>query len=357
VRGEALNGLGDGTSHRINDRNSEEKSQRIMRVLAVTNTWPDDQAPWRGTWIRDEVDALRSLGVELDIIAIKGYATRLAYATEALRVLKTNRGGRYHVIHAHYGTSGLIARFHLRAPLIVSFLGSDILGPGSVRRGLEAIVLRRVAYLAAATITMSAEMEGRLPARAQARNTIIPHGVDSERFQPRSQTDARRALGWRLDQRVVLFVGTSSAAKGLPLAHEVVEILRAQSEDVVLHWAQRIPHHAMPMVYNASDVLLFPSWSEGSPNAVKEAMASCLPVVATPVGDLPELLDDIDGCFVRPHDPLALAGAVRAALKHGPAPHAREAVQSLSLEAMAKRVLAVYERVAHPSGRESHHVS
>ena len=96
---------------------------------------------------------------------------------------------------------------------------------------------------------------------------------------------------------------------------------------------------------SAADALLVTSRAEGSPNVVKEAMASELPVVSTPVGDVAERLGGVAGCHVRPAEPDLLAEAVVAALRNGRSPQARRAVASLSTEAVARRVLAVYERV------------
>ena len=94
---------------------------------------------------------------------------------------------------------------------------------------------------------------------------------------------------------------------------------------------------------NASNVLLFPSLSEGSPNTVKEAMAVELPIVSAPVGDVPDRLAGVSGTFVVPHDVRAMAEAVLAALRVGRSPAARKAVEHLSIERVAERVLEVYQ--------------
>jgi teichuronic acid biosynthesis glycosyltransferase TuaC len=94
----------------------------------------------------------------------------------------------------------------------------------------------------------------------------------------------------------------------------------------------------------AADCLVAPSRSEGSPNVVKEAIAAALPVVATPVGDVRERCDGVPGCFVVAAEPTAFAEAVVRAVALERAPAAREAVLALSLDAVAARVIDVYER-------------
>src|SRR5205823_10941804 len=102
----------------------------------------------------------------------------------------------------HYGPSGVVARLQVRAPLVVSYCGGDLLGTNDGRGGLtprsriEAAVFRQLARVASATITKSRQMEERLPARLRTRNRVIPSGVDVERFAPIPKPDARRKLGW-----------------------------------------------------------------------------------------------------------------------------------------------------------------
>ena len=57
----------------------------------------------------------------------------------------------------------------------------------------------------------------------------------------------------------------------------------------------------MPIWYNAADIVLLTSLWEGSPNAIKEAMACCRPIVCTNVGDVAWLLDGVDNCYVVEH--------------------------------------------------------
>ena len=189
-------------------------------------------------------------------------------------------------------------------------------------------------------------MEHRLPRARRARNHVIPNGVDLDFFTPIDRQEARGRLGWDPDEKAALFVGNPALpTKNHALAEAACVRAARQCPQVRLRVAWAISPEDMPVWMSAADALVFPSWSEGSPNALKEAMACELPVVATPVGDIPERLRGIPGCQILPPDEERFADALLEALHHGRCPEARVAVGELSLMHVAKRVVHVYESV------------
>jgi glycosyltransferase involved in cell wall biosynthesis len=331
-----------------------------MWVLFVTNMWPDEERPWYGTFVKSQATSLERLGVEIEVIAIRGYAGRSEYLAAVGAVRATASQG-FDIVHGHYGHAAAVARLQRRAPLVISYCGDDLLGtPGedgsmTLRSRAEGAVFRRLAYAAAATITKSEEMERALPLRTRARNHVIPNGVDLDRFAPRAQGDARAELGWDPDERVVLFAGDPSIPrKNYPLAEAACHHASGSVPGLMLRVATGYAPSEVPTLMSAADALLLTSISEGSPNVVKEAMACELPVVATTVGDVEERLRGVDGCYARPADPRLLGDALADALSHGRAPAARLAITQLSLEGVGRRVVAVYEDVL---GRERSVVS
>src|SRR4051794_32934631 len=201
---------------------------RALRVLFVTNMWPDERRPWRGAFVRTQAESLRGIGIDVEVFTVRGVGRRAAYLAAAARIAALNRDDGFDVVHAHYGHSGVVARFQLRAPLVVSYCGSDLLGArgssGSVtpRGKLEVAAFRRLAWVSAATITKSHEMEDVLPRGCRGRNHVIPNGVDLDRFRRIDRDEARGRLGWGAGETAVLFVGNPRlAVKNFALAQAV----------------------------------------------------------------------------------------------------------------------------------------
>lgn len=164
---------------------------------------------------------------------------------------------------------------------------------------------------------------------------------------------ARARLGWPVHRRVVLWVGEPRREKRLDLVEATFARLRGRHPDLDLRPVSRAPRQHVMWAMNASDVFLFPSDVEGSPVVVKEAMACNLPVVATEVGDLPELFRGVRGCRLSGAAPDQLAARVEALLVDGSRSAGREAVRHLSTAAEARRIIALYEEVLAPRPRRA----
>jgi teichuronic acid biosynthesis glycosyltransferase TuaC len=323
---------------------------RRMNVLWITNMWPDAERPWYGSFVHSQARSLERLGIDLDVLYVPGYRSSKEYARGAADVVGKSRHRQYDVVHAHYGHSGVLARLQTKAPVLLSYCGDDLLGTptpdglGFTRQSLIlAGGLAQLSRVLSATITKSEEMELRLPASSRERNSVIPNGVDLSSFEPMPKSLARGRLGWSANAKNLLFVGNPSySRKNVKLGEAVCEELRRRGSRVKLRIAWQVEPDQMTLWFAASDALLFPSLSEGSPNTVKEAMAMELPIVSAPVGDVPERLRDVEGTFISERDPRIMADAVELALGYERAPIARAAISELSIDKVAERIATLY---------------
>jgi len=321
-----------------------------MKVLVVTNMYPSTERPHWGAFVRSQVESLELLGVSVDIYEIEGWRSTWNYWRALRELPAVARRVRADLVHAHFGLSGAAAMQVSDQPLVVSFCGDDLLGRPNTRGRTtsKSRVLVRLSYVVArradAVIVKSEEMRRRIPGVEQV--DVIPNGVDLERFVPLACDEARARLGWSAEGHVVLFVGQpNEPRKNWPFAREVESRLLARGHDVRLVAIHDRTQDEVVLAMNAADALLLPSYHEGSPNAVKEAMAVGLPVVAAPVGDCVERLR---GCWpgaVVQRDAASFADATEAVLMADSRSNGRECIAPLEFSAVASRVLDVYKRV------------
>ena len=303
--------------------------------------------------VADQVRGLEAIGVEVEVLlADRRGDGRAAYRGLGRRVVKRLREGRYDLVHPMYG--GVMADAVTRAvrdrPVVVSFCGSDLLGPApgigalaslSVRYGVRAS--QRAAARAGAIIVKSENLRAALRRPEDRRRAqVIPNGVDLERFRPLPAAACRRELGWKGEGPHILFPGDQDSHWKRPrLAHAAVAALRRRGIDAELHMMAGVPHREVPRWMGAADLLLLTSLHEGSPNVVKEALACGLRCVSVDVGDVRERLrGGASGLMAEPRPEDLAAKLVRAP----PAPREPLAgIAELSLEAVAARIRSVYE--------------
>jgi glycosyltransferase involved in cell wall biosynthesis len=325
------------------DQLGREKTNRL-RVLMVL---PID-GHGRMAAVERQIRSIEALGIEVDALEIRG-RRRLKYL-ELLPEL-ARRSRTVDLIHAHYGYCGWFARTNLRKPIVVSFMGSDLLGVATADGKASAasrVIVRLDQFLAKivdAVIVKSSEMATVItPVKAH----VIPNGVDLDTFAPIPRQRARAELDWDEGRRVLFPGCPEEARKGFMLARRTVE----RAADMLGEPIELVPlcdvaAARVPSYLNACDALLMTSFWEGSPNAVKEAMACNLPVVSVPVGDVTELLDGVSSSAVCSRDPEQLALKLAEVISAGRPEDGRDALRrkGLDLETAAKRVHAVYDSV------------
>ena len=293
----------------------------------------------RAPFFRQQVDSLERLGVTCDVRSPAGARSStnsrslgayLSMAAEALMV----RAGRSDLLHANYGLTAPAALLARETPTVLSLWGSDLLGStGPFSR----FCARQVDEV----IVMNREMASRL----ERPTHVIPHGIDMDRFRPIARERSLAEVGWQDGRKHVLFpYSADRAIKDFSTAASAVGALRKRLEDPVqLHTLTGVDHDRMPYYYNAADAVLISSKREGSPNAVREALACNRPVVATDVGDIREHLDGLPVSTVCRSQSELTRGLVTA-LTTERSPAGRPRVRKTSAEAMGERLVTVYDR-------------
>ena len=319
------------------------------RVLVITNLWPSDSDPGYGSFVEGQMESLRPLGVDFDVLFIDGHRSRWNYARAVSEMWRRLKATRYDLIHAHFSLSGWVARCQWRVPVVVSFLGDDVLGRFK-RNGRISLYGRFLASssfvlsrLVAAVIVKSKPMRTKL---GLSSAYTIPNGVNMDLFRPVDPAEARRALGLDPRQKFVLFpYDPAIENKRYDLVEAAVTRAHREIDELRILQASGVPQSRMPLYMSAADVLVLASHSEGSPNAIKEAMASNLPVITVDVGDGVDLIGSTGGCYVVRRDPDEIAAKIVAVCRRGTRTRGRESMTRLSLESVAKQLIEVYAAV------------
>jgi teichuronic acid biosynthesis glycosyltransferase TuaC len=310
-----------------------------VRALVVTNMYPSPTRPALGSFVRDQVQALRRIpGVEVEVFAFApGDAAAYIRAARGLR--HRHGGDRFEVVHAHFGLSAWPA---LAAPArahAVTLHGTDLAHPRS--RAITLAALPLLDLVATASEPLARELP-RWTAR-RATTAVLPCGVDLHRFRQIAREEARAALGFDPDRPCLLFAADPRRPE--KRYDRAVEV----AGDTPLLTLVNIDPSAVPLWVNAANAVLVPSAREGFGLAVLEALACDVPVLATPVGIAPEALRGVAGTYCGPFARDAWRAALSPHLAASdPRVKGRARAEGYSSDAMAARVVEAWSELAPP---------
>lgn len=316
--------------------------QKSIRVLVVTNMYPQPDRPAFGTFVRDQVEALRAY-VQVDVLFIDGRKSRWNYLWGLLRFWCRLIANRYDVIHAHYVFSGIIARLQPFVPVVVTYHGSELgVSPTHWLSRLSCGVHRFFERV----IVVSPLMRERL---IGTNVRVIPCGVDLDVFKPIPRFEARHRLNLAPDKPLVLWAGEHwQPVKRFYMVEQAVEHVKRALPDAELVLVSGQPHSIVPLYMNACDALVLTSSHEGSPMVVKEAMACNLPVVSVDVGDAAAVIGGTEHCYIVEPTPEAVAEKLYVVLATQPRTRGREHIAHLSADAIIKQIVEIYQELSAP---------
>jgi len=317
-----------------------------MKILVVTNVYPSDNHPYHGIFVAEQLTAIKKLhdDVVFEVFYINGFKGRWQYAKSIWKVSNKINRGNYDLVHIHYGVAGLYLYwpFIKRVPTIVTFHGSDIQPKGGNGRLSEKVSIH-TAKKADAAIVLNEKMERMVKPFCNSV-FMIPCAVDMNTFKPLQRTEEYKKF------QIVFPSNHERQVKNYPLFCEVLKILKEQyGIEAEEHELNKMTRQQIAQLYSNCDLLLMTSNSEGSPQAVKEAMCCNLPCVSTPVGDVSVLLKGVKDCYVSAtHDANELAKlAAKSISRAGDGILGRKKAIQLQLDedSIANRIYNVYTKI------------
>ena len=290
------------------------------------------------------------------------------------------------ILHAHFsypdgfGMIGLAKKW--KVPFVISALGTlerKVAYEGSYtsRQIFEAL------NCADKVLSVSEDLKNHIVnlGISEDKVIVVPNGVDIDKFKPTGKEYARNMLSLPLDKKIVLFVGALKKIKGVDYLIEAAKSFldidislyivgrddgmkkslekRARELKIgdYIKFIGPLSHADLPLWFSASDILVLPSLSEGRPNVILEAFACEVPVIATNVGGIPELMINGEtGYLVTAKDPIELSEKINKLLvdrnlriKMGKFGRMTIIRRGLTWETHAKKTVKIYSELLKSS--------
>lgn len=262
-----------------------------MKILHITNAYPIEKYSAYGIFIKEQIDSLNGLGFTNDVFFINA---REKGKIEYLRCINKIReeSSNYDLVHCHHEYSATSFLFSgSRKPYVLSILG-DIVNRkrhlDKIMFNLHKIFSKRIIY------------KNNLQDRCR-KLLYLPNGVNTDLFRPLDKNESKKNLNLPIYENYILFVtagGIDNKIKRYDIFVKVVENLNNKGCNLTPLILSGVDRLNVPYYYNSSELMLMTSDHEGSPNAVKEAMACNLPLVSTDVGNVRVMLNNCNGSYV-----------------------------------------------------------
>ena len=302
------------------------------------------------TFVKEQGEALKSQGVNVFYFAVRGKGVR-GYLSSLPALKSEIKKHQIDLVHAHYGFCGALAVLQRRVPVIITFHNGETLNwHVNLLSSLFSLRAKHVIYVAQHVRDLS---------YFKAKNySIIPCGVSLEDCVLIDKDEARKKLGWDLNKKYILFGGAFvNLRKNYALLRDAVERIGGDIEVVEMKGLSRAE---CVLHMCASDLFALPSHSEGSPQALKEAMACNCPCLATDIADVRELFGDEPGHWIlrnprKTHERWdaddksldEMVALLKEALAFEGRTNGRKKIEELQLtnEAVAKRIINIYNEI------------
>ena len=320
-----------------------------MRVIHIVTSLPRENWP-RNTFIKSQIESLRDRGIHVDVFEINREPNIWNYFFGPFRFRKMLRKESYDLIHAHYLYPGILAVTQRKLPVVISYMGSEILGtPNDKGRvkiiGVFNIILSNVIqYMVDVIIVKSRNLFVKI--KSKKPTYILPNGVDFNMFFPQDRQSCREQLGLATEAKIILFLGRpNDPRKNISLSTAAVEIYKKSTKDtenISFLAPNPTKPELIPIYMNAANVLIQTSLWEGSPNVIKEAMACNISIVSTKVGDVEDIIGTTEGCYLTSFNPKEIANKISTAIEYNRLTAGRKNIKHLRIENIAEKLEGIY---------------
>jgi teichuronic acid biosynthesis glycosyltransferase TuaC len=262
-----------------------------MKVFYITNMYPTDDFIYNGIHVKEQIDYLvAEYNIDYEIYFINGRKSKFNYIKSIFLINSLIKKEHFDLIHIHFGLSGLFLLFNpfIKIPVVLTLHGSDIspVTASALMKKITTLVVSRsnkVIILNDKTKEVLKKFEDRL--------LKIPCGINVKDFNSNRKNLINKSftIGFPGDIKRIV--------KNYKLFNEIMEFLRLEFDTriVVFH---NMTRPQLSEQLSKLDCLVMTSLSEGSPQMIKEALASNVPIISSKVGDVAELLAGVKNAYV-----------------------------------------------------------
>lgn len=287
-----------------------------MKVLQITTNYPTEKNPVFGIFMKEQIESLEPLGIDNTIFFSNGSETGVGrkhggiiiHLKSVFKLQWHLLTHRYDLIHCHSNISGLILTLSggwIFNKCILSFQNDP-------EKFQDAKLFKKLYPFFNKIIVKK-------PTKYLQRKKVVylPNGCNKDFFKPMDMEKCKKQLGLDLDKDYILFVDSNTSKKRTQKRKdrfdETLNIVRRKYghkniKELVMIGVKR---EMVPVYMNACKLHLMTSDQEGSPNSIKECIMCNVPVVSTDVGNVRDMVQNINGCYVsNTFDAEELAGLV-----------------------------------------------
>lgn len=266
---------------------------KILIIGRYKKQFPHNLLPF----VLEQGESLRQLGMDIEYMPIRG---NYILAVKALK--QKIRECQPDIVHAHFGLSAITAELQSLVPVVTTFHNGETLDwMVNLMTSLFSLRAKHVVYVAQHIYDL-------VYFKAK-KYSIIPCGVNMDDCHVIDQAAARKLLGYEEGVKYILFGGGfDNLRKNYAILRDAVERIEQASwvpveggercGNIVCLEMKGLSRAECVLRMNACDLFALPSHSEGSPQALKEAMTCNCPIVATDMADVRHLLGDLLGHYI-----------------------------------------------------------
>lgn len=308
---------------------------RILEVSRYKAQYTNNMLPF----VLEQGESLRAIGCEVDYFTVKGnYLLAVKDLKQKIRLFKPD------IVHAHYGLSAITAELQTLVPVVATFHNGETLN-GSVNwlTSLFSLRAKHVVYVA--------EHIRDKVFYVNKHHTILPCGVNLKESKPTDYHEARSRLGFEAKKKYILFGGAfENLRKNVALLYYAIDRLNKKDiPPIEILEMKGMDRNTVALYMSACDLFALPSKSEGSPQALKEAMACGCPCLATDIADIRKLIGGLDGNYICSFNPDDVANGIAQllALPEGFRTQGRERIIHLGYtnEMVAEKLVEIYRGI------------